>query len=86
MAVRLSPRPDTVFVWDGQEYDLSVPWVDVTGIVWRWTGRQTPTGEPLMRAAGGWTPRPLPDVYHDHGPLIPQLPPAPLDFGLGGAV
>jgi hypothetical protein len=62
-----------VFSYDGTDFDLTVPQADVTGVIWRWTGEWNPAGEPLMRADDERHEAPvaLPDVYYDHGPLIP---------------
>lgn len=76
---------DATFVWDGFPFDLSLQWRDRSGAVWAWTGARNGAGEPLMAAADGLAVLPLPDLYRVLWPLIPQLPPAPLDFGLGGA-
>lgn len=61
----------TSYVHDGTTFDLDRAYMDVIGIEWTWTGEWTATGEPLMRGGAQRTPVPLPDVYHDHGPLIP---------------
>ena len=71
------------YVHDGVDFDLSRTFVDVVGVEWRWTGQWNAASEPLMRGNHP-TPVPLPDVYHDHGPLIP-LPDA-LPAGLVAAV
>lgn len=61
----------TLYVHDGVEFDLDRTYVDVVGVEWRWTGGHNAAGEPLMVGAGDRTPLPFPDVYRDHGPLIP---------------
>ncbi|TXS14019.1 hypothetical protein EAO70_20775 [Streptomyces sp. adm13(2018)] len=66
----------TTYLHDGTEFDLTGGFVDVIGVEWTWTGRYTDTGEPLLFGGGHPLPVPLPDVYHDHGPLIP-LPKRP---------
>jgi hypothetical protein len=62
-----------VFSYDGTEFDLTVPQADVTGVEWQWTGTYNMAGEPLMLPDDQTNYRPvsLPDVYKDHGPLIP---------------
>jgi hypothetical protein len=64
----------TTYVHDGVEFDLTVPHMDVTNVEWEWTGNRDENGAPLLLALGSRTPLPLPDVYHDHGPLIPVSP------------
>lgn len=64
------------FTHDGVVFDLARVFVDVIGVEWRWTGGYSESGEPLLLGSGDRTPVPLPDVYHDHGPLIP-LPTKP---------
>ncbi|MFC5802744.1 phiSA1p31-related protein [Streptomyces formicae] len=61
----------STFVHDGVEFDLDRTYVDVVGVEWRWTGQRNEHGEPLMTGGGENIAVPLPDVYHDHGPLIP---------------
>lgn len=70
-----------IAVLDGTVLDLSRDLVDVTGVVWAWTGVRDDRGQPLMRSrlnasfmhhAG---PVPLDLVYADHGPLIPAAAP-----------
>jgi hypothetical protein len=58
----------TTFLHDGTLFDLDRTFVDVIGCEWKWTGQNNDAGEPLMRA--GDVLLSLPDVYHDHGPLI----------------
>lgn len=67
----------TSYVHDGTVFDLDRRFVDVVGVEWRWTGQRNEAGEPLMRSFHRTRPHPdgalpLPDVYHDHGPLIPM--------------
>ena len=62
------------YVFEDVEFDLTIAYVDVIGVEWSWTGGWTEAGEPLMRTPGVTVPAPLPDVYHDHGPLIPIHP------------
>lgn len=62
----------TLYVHDGIEFDLDRAYVDVVGVEWRWTGQRNPEGEPLMLGAGPQSLVSLPDVYRDHGPLIPM--------------
>ncbi|MCP3820127.1 phiSA1p31-related protein [Streptomyces sp. A3M-1-3] len=61
----------TAYLHDGTEFDLDRTYVDVVGVEWSWTGEWTEAGEPLMRGGECATLVPLPDVYRDHGPLIP---------------
>lgn len=67
---------------DGIDFDLAIPYADVTGVEWVWTGRYDERGEPLMasRMRGDTFPHgpmlSLPDLYATHGPLIP-LPARP---------
>lgn len=60
----------TAYIHDGVAFDLDLRYVDVIGIEWHWTGRYNEGGEPILSAAGGEAS--LPEVYHDHGPLIPM--------------
>jgi len=62
------------FTHDDVDFDLSVTYTDVIGVEWSWTGGWSEAGEPLMRTPGVTVPVPLPDVYRDHGPLIPVHP------------
>lgn len=64
-----------IYTHDGIEFDLSLTWLDVVGVEWRWTGGFNAAGEPLMTSGGGLPAVSLPDVYHDHGPLIPMPTP-----------
>lgn len=71
-----------IAVLDGTVLDLSRDLVDVTGVVWAWTGKRDRRGQPLMRSRLNASfmhhakPVPLDEVYANHGPLIPQ--PAPV--------
>lgn len=66
----------TTYIHDDVEFDLDNGFVDVLGIEWKWTGGYSDASEPLLVCGLDGTPFPLPDVYHDHGPLIP-LPKRP---------
>lgn len=72
-----APTLTATYLHDGTVFDLGIQHVDVLGVVWHWTGNWTAAGEPLMasdRAAYSVPDDvlvPLPDVYRDHGPLIP---------------
>ncbi|WP_069751666.1 phiSA1p31-related protein [Streptomyces sp. EN16] len=62
----------TTYLHDGVAFDLTRSFVDVAGVEWEWHGQWTPAGEPLLVSPGlPESPVPLPDVYRDHGPLIP---------------
>lgn len=62
----------TTFTHDGTVFDLDAyEWVDAIGVPWVWSGGWS-DGEPLMRGSVADTLVPLPDVYRDHGPLIPR--------------
>ncbi|MEU0659563.1 phiSA1p31-related protein [Streptomyces lavendulocolor] len=75
----------TTYIHDGVVFDLDCGFVDVVGIEWRWSGGYSPAGEPLLvGGVGQSTGVPLPDVYRDHGPLIPL--PAALTARLRKAV
>ncbi|MCX5202416.1 phiSA1p31-related protein [Streptomyces sp. NBC_00237] len=63
---------------DGHPYDLGRSYCDAAGIEWAWTGQWTDGEfpEPLMQSTyrGRFdrdTPVPLPDLYRDHGALLP---------------
>lgn len=62
---------------DGVTLDLRHDHADVTGGVWRWTRARNDHGQPLMQQISPdgtrrqETPRPLDEVYHLLGPLIP---------------
>ncbi|MFD4921203.1 phiSA1p31-related protein [Streptomyces goshikiensis] len=62
----------TIYLHDGVEFDLDCEFVDVTGVVWSWTGGWSAAGEPLLRSDASGPDLPLPDVYLYHGPLIPR--------------
>lgn len=62
----------TRFVHDGVEFDLDYEFVDVTGVVWSWTGDWTADGEPILGSDASGPDLPLPDVYLYHGPLLPR--------------
>lgn len=65
----------SIYLHDGIEFDLSRSFVDVIGVEWEWRGQWTDSGEPLLVSPGlPESPVPLPDVYRDHGPLIPISP------------
>ncbi|MDX2732826.1 phiSA1p31-related protein [Streptomyces sp. PA03-2a] len=70
--------PVAAYEYDGTSFDLGIAHQDVFGTEWTWTGTWTEDGQPLMRSEtaqpGCSRPVPLPDVYHDHGPLIPIRP------------
>ncbi|MFJ5886797.1 phiSA1p31-related protein [Streptomyces californicus] len=65
------------YVHDGVTFDLTVPYADVTGSEWMWTGGWD-DGEPLMRQRSDrgdcQTPLAFTDLYQTHGPLIPISP------------
>ncbi|MFE2973291.1 phiSA1p31-related protein [Streptomyces sp. NPDC059258] len=67
----------TTYLHDGIDFDLTIPYADVTGGEWMWTGDRS-AGEPLMRQRSDrgdcQTPIPFPDLYRTHGPLIPISP------------
>ncbi|MFC9987805.1 phiSA1p31-related protein [Streptomyces globisporus] len=65
----------TSFKHDGVVFDLTRSFVDVVGVEWEWRGQWNEAGEPLLVSPGlPDSPVPLPDVYRDHGPLIPISP------------
>jgi hypothetical protein len=66
----------SVFAFDGITFDMTRSYADVLGVVWHWVGDRNTAGEPLMTAAGGGTLS-LPDLYLNHGPLIPLPSPLP---------
>ncbi|MFE0039376.1 phiSA1p31-related protein [Streptomyces sp. NPDC059015] len=70
----------TLFVHDGFAFDLDRVYVDVVGVEWRWNGDRNRQGEPLMVGGACTTPVPLPDVYRDHGPLIPLTATVPAEL------
>lgn len=62
----------TTYLHDGIVFDLARSFVDVIGVEWEWRGQWTDSGEPLLVSPGlPDSPVPLPDVYRDHGPLVP---------------
>ena len=61
----------TLYRHDEVEFDLDCEFVDVTGVVWSWTGSWS-AGEPILRADASGPDLVLPDVYLHHGPLIPR--------------
>ncbi|MFD5940210.1 phiSA1p31-related protein [Streptomyces griseus] len=65
----------TTYLHDGVVFDLTRSFVDVIGVEWEWRGQWNEAGEPLLVSPGlSESPVPLPDVYRDHGPLIPISP------------
>lgn len=69
------------YLHDGNAFDLDAVFVDVTGVEWIHTGEWR-DGEPLLRSFDHAQfhqdgPVPLPDVYHDHGPLMSRPGPVP---------
>ncbi|GGS41143.1 hypothetical protein F2B00_03205 [Streptomyces parvus] len=65
----------STYLHDGIEFDLTRSFVDVVGVEWEWRGQRNVAGEPLLVSPGlPDSPVPLPDVYRDHGPLIPISP------------
>ncbi len=62
----------TVYLHDGVEFDLDGDFVDVTGVVWSWTGGWTSGEAPILRSDASGPDLSLPDVYHYHGPLLPR--------------
>ncbi|MFD5137496.1 phiSA1p31-related protein [Streptomyces sp. NPDC058378] len=62
------------FTFEGVEFDLTISYADTIGVEWTWANAWTAAGEPLMRTLGMTTLVSLPDVYHQHGPLIPIHP------------
>lgn len=62
----------TVYLHDDIEFDLDCEFVDVTGVIWSWTGGWSPAGEPVLQSDGPGHDLPLPDAYFYHGPLIPR--------------
>ncbi|MFE7485552.1 phiSA1p31-related protein [Streptomyces sp. NPDC057552] len=74
----------TTFVHEGVVFDLTIPYADVTGGEWMWTGGWA-QGEPLMRHRSDrgdcQTPLRFTVVYWDLGPLIPISPrPTPAQY------
>jgi hypothetical protein len=63
----------TIYLHDDIEFDLDLEFVDVTGVVWSWTGEWSPAAEPMLRSDAPSGPDlPLPDAYFYHGPLLPR--------------
>lgn len=66
------------YTFEGVVFDLTIPYADVTGVEWEWTGDWSDSGEPLMRQRSDkgdcQTPLPFPTLYKTHGPLIPISP------------
>jgi len=66
------------YKFEGVVFDLTIPYADVTGVEWMWTGDWSDSGEPLMRQRSDkddcQVPLPFPTLYWDHGPLIPISP------------
>ncbi|MEU7066948.1 phiSA1p31-related protein [Streptomyces sp. NPDC046161] len=62
----------TLYLHDDVEFDLDCKFVDVTGVIWSWTGGWSPAGEPMLRSDASGPDLPLPDAYYYHGPLIPR--------------
>lgn len=66
------------YKFEGVVFDLTIPYADVTGNEWMWTGDWSADREPLMRQRSDKndcrTPLPFPDLYKAHGPLIPISP------------
>jgi hypothetical protein len=55
----------------GQEYRLDIEWADAQGDPWKYTGRDTVEGEPLMQLVGIAEDHPLSTVITEFGPLTP---------------
>lgn len=62
----------TLYLHDGVEFDPDCEFVDVTGVVWAWTGDWSPAAEPMLRSDASGPDLPLPDAYYYHGPLLPR--------------
>lgn len=62
----------TTYLHDGVAFDLDCDFVDVTGVVWSWTGDWSLAAEPMLRSDCPGADLPLPDAYFYHGPLIPR--------------
>ncbi|MFD8577330.1 phiSA1p31-related protein [Streptomyces virginiae] len=62
----------TLYLHNDIEFDLDCEFVDVTGVVWSWTGGWSPAGEPMLGSDASGPDLPLPDAYYYHGPLIPR--------------
>ncbi|MFD3999924.1 phiSA1p31-related protein [Streptomyces rubiginosohelvolus] len=63
------------FTFEGIEFDLEIAYRDVTGVEWQWSGERTPEGLPLMWECShkslSRSTITFPDLYWEHGPLIP---------------
>lgn len=64
----------TSFTFEGIKFDLTISYADTIGVEWTWARAWTADREPLMRTLGVTALVSLPDVYHQHGPLIPIHP------------
>lgn len=68
----------TTYTFERIVFDLTIPYADVTGVEWEWTGDWSDAGEPLMQQRSDksdcLTPLPFPTLYKTHGPLIPISP------------
>lgn len=62
------------YTFEGVTFDLTIAYADTIGVEWEWAKAWTAAGEPLMRTRGVTTLVSLPDVYKQHGPLIPIHP------------
>jgi hypothetical protein len=63
----------TIHLHDDIEFDLDCEFVDVTGVVWSWTGEWSPAAEPMLRSDAPSGPDlPLSDAHFYHGPLLPR--------------
>ncbi|MGC5534302.1 phiSA1p31-related protein [Streptomyces sp. SR-10] len=64
-----------IFVFEGINFDLEIAYRDVTGVEWQWSGERTPEGLPLMwecsHKSMPHSTITFPDLYWEHGPLIP---------------
>ncbi|MFF5643033.1 phiSA1p31-related protein [[Kitasatospora] papulosa] len=62
------------YTFEDVVFDLSIAYADTIGVEWEWARAWTAAGEPLMRTHGVTMLVSLPDVYKQHGPLIPIYP------------
>ena len=74
------------FLYAGHHWDLSITYLDCTGVEWHHTGIRSDRGFPLMqstvrdlpgqRPCGRYeqAPVPLDEVHEWHGPLVPMAP------------
>ncbi|WP_432077754.1 phiSA1p31-related protein [Streptomyces sp. YPW6] len=73
----------TTFEHDGVVFDLTIPYADVLGGEWEWTGGWA-DGEPLMAHRSDRTdclaPLPFTELYASLGPLIPISRPTPAQY------